>query len=264
MKHIWVTIAAATLATLFAGTAQAATLPGVGEFFGAAGFGSANGIVGPSPVGGSYVYITTTDGLDGVGQLAGAGGSNGTLLTTFDFAVGAGDTLEYYFNYITSDGEVFTDYAWTRLVDATTDAEVALLFTARTQPTGSIVPGTGLPLPSPGVTLDPASVEIVPGGPPWGEIGMWSGACYDAGCGFTGWVRSSFEIAAAGTYYLEFGVTNLLDRRYDSGLAIAGVRAGDVIIIPDNPGATVIPLPASAWMLGAALSGLLALRTRRG
>src|SRR3977135_3866264 len=87
--------------------------------------------------------------IDGVGVLpTGALGmeTNGSTLATSVFSASAGTALSFYFNYVTSDGAGFSDYAWAELFNSS-KTPVALLFTARTEPSGSIVPGTGLPNP---------------------------------------------------------------------------------------------------------------------
>ena len=89
-------------------------------------------------------------------------GSRGRLA----FTANSGDRLEYAFNYVTTDGGDYTDYAWARLLKSD-PSEAALLFTARTTPGGNTVPGFGLPLPDPGVTLAPASTSIISGDPAW-------------------------------------------------------------------------------------------------
>ena len=196
----------------------------------------ADGDVTAPPSGPTYAYVTTNGGEDGAGQLAGEGGTvgeptNGSLFTTSEFEVAAGEALDFWFNYVTSDGAGFADYAWAGLYTANLDP-VAILFTARTQEVGTIVPGFNLP----GVeaTLDPASVPIIGGteGPAWSPLGGSSGSCFDAGCGFTGWVSSSYEIADAGSYVLRFGVTNWNDQGFDSGMAFSGLTVGGVSLTP--------------------------------
>ncbi len=181
----------------------------------------ANGVVTLPPDGAtSYQFISTNNGQTGAGQLPGIGGTNGSSFSTSAFSVNAGATLKFNFNYVTSDGAGFSDYAWAQL-KTTSGSVVATLFTARTEPTGSIVPGAGLP----GVqaTLNPSSVPIIPGGPDWSPLGASSGNCFAAGCGYTGWIASTYDILAAGEYVLVFGVTNWSDTSYDSGLAFDGV-----------------------------------------
>ena len=104
----------------------------------------ANGVVTAPPGGGTYSYVSTADGVFGAGQLPGIGGTNGSSFTTSSFSAAAGDPLDFAFNYVTSDGAGFSDYGWARLLTSTGDL-VAVLFTARTQASGTIVPGTGLP-----------------------------------------------------------------------------------------------------------------------
>ena len=185
----------------------------------------ADGVITAPPSGSTYSYVTTAGGPGGAGQLPGEGGINGSDYTTSAFSAAAGDDLEFWFNYVTSDGSGFADYAWASLLTAGLDP-VAILFTARTQASGTIVPGFDLP----GVeaTLDPASVPIIDGGPAWSPLGGSSGGCYSAGCGYTGWVNSKYEIAEAGNYVLRFGVTNWGDSGFDSGMAFSGITVGGV------------------------------------
>jgi len=194
------------------GTAQAS------DCTGNCGTSGANGVVSLPPSGAdSYNWISTRLGQDGAGQIAGYGGTNGSSLVSDPFYAAAGSKVGFWFNYVTSDGAGFADYAWAQLRGAATTT----LFTARTKPSGTIVPGVDLP----GVTaiLAPAAVPIVPGAPNWAPLGPWSGRCYAAGCGYTGWVQSSYTIADSGTYRLAFGVTNWADKIWDSGLAFQGL-----------------------------------------
>ena len=118
----------------------------------------ADGVVTGSPTGSPYAYVTTEGGVDGAGQLPGEGGTNGTLYTTSEFSVAAGEDLEFWFNYVTSDGSGFADYAWAALLTSDLDP-VAILYTARTQPSGTIVPGLDLP----GVEPDASSMRPLAG-----------------------------------------------------------------------------------------------------
>jgi hypothetical protein len=183
----------------------------------------ADGVVTAPPGGTTYSYVSTNGGVTGAGQLPGEGGTNGSSYMTSVFSAAAGDDLNFWFNYVTSDGSGYADYAWAALLTSSLDP-VAILFTARTQPTGTIVPGQDLP----GVeaTLNPSSVPIIPGGPAWSALGDDSGDCYDDGCGYTGWINSTYDIAAAGNYILAFGVSNWSDQAYDSGMAFSGITVG--------------------------------------
>lgn len=202
-----------------------------------------DGVVTASPIGGTYQYITTNGGPNGAGQIAGVGGTNGSQYTTNTFSANAGDALQFYFNYVTSDGAGFADYTWAELQTAL-GAHVAYLFTARTQPSGNTSPGFGLP--SNDSTLNPATNAIFSGGPLWSPLGGDSGNCFDAGCGYTGWIQSNYVIGNAGQYQLAFGVTNWSDTIWDSGLAFDGVTIA---------GAPVDPVPGP--IVGAGLPGLL-------
>ena len=243
-----------------AGQASAALfdggLPAGWTAVGNAGTLGADGVVTLAPSGGSqYGYVSTANGVNGV-ALPGVGGSgtgtDGSTLRSVVFSAAAGDDLKFFFNYVTSDGSGYADYAWARLLDST-QAQVALLFTARTAPSGSIVPGFSMPAPT--ATLTPSSVPIIGGNSTWSALGVDSGSCYNgatAGCGYTGWVQSNYQIAAAGNYILEFGVTNWQDTAYDSGLAFDGITIGGVVI--GDPGNNV-PEPAMLALLGMGLAG---------
>jgi len=246
------------IACMLAFSPEASAIPAGWTINGNGGTLGPNGVVtaAPSPYGPDYNYITTNGGAIGTGGLSGVGGTNGSTLTSSLFSATAGAALEYNFNYVTSDGAGFADYAWARLLAADGITQVALLFTARTKPSGDIVPGFGLPATTPGVILSPASTAIIPGGPGWSPLGSSSGACYAAGCGYTGWINSSFSIPSAGNYYVQFGVTNWGDTAFNTGLAISGATIGGTTI--DD-----LPEPASLALFGIGLAGLLANRRRK-
>lgn len=245
---------------LFA-SAATAQLPAGWTCAGTCGSSAANGIVTLSPTGNSsYEYVTTYNGTLGVGALpTGALGSetNGSTLSTSTFSATAGTPLNFYFNYVTSDGSGYADYAWAELFNSS-NTPVSLLFTARTESSGSIIPGSGLPPPN--ATLTPSSVPIISGAPDWAPLGTSSGTCFASGCGYTGWVLSSYDIPATGNYYLEVGVTNWIDQAYQSGLALDGVTVGG---IPVGPGSSATPEPSSIFLLGSGLLGFAAFARRK-
>lgn len=203
---------------------------------------AANGDV-PLPPGSSvYQYVTTTGGAIGGGDLPAVFGSpgvqsmNGSTLITGKFTPTAKQMRKFNFDYATSDGSGYPDYAWAGLM-STDGGSNYLIFSTETEPAGNTVPGVTMPPLAPGTSLIPPTSQVMPGsgtqcgsgdcntpagGPVWTALGPYSGDCWAIGCGQTGWIQSRFSGEAAGTYQLEFGVSNTNDQLYDSGLALAG------------------------------------------
>ena len=213
------------------------------------GSSAADGDVSLSPSGdASYQYVSTAGGVAGAASLGVGGETSGSLYTTSLFNAKAGDVLNFYFNYVTSDGGgTFSDYGYSLLENAA-GQNVASLFTARTEPTGNTSPGQGLPSNS--ATLNPSSTAILAGsgtngGPVFSPLAESSGTCYDAGCGLTGWVDSTYKVAQDGVYQIAFGVTNVGDNAFQSALAFDGVTVNDV---PITSPVSDAPEP-STWML---------------
>src|SRR5450631_316973 len=61
---------------------------------------------------GAAQWISTNGGLTGVGSLGVGGETNGSTYTSNPFTAAANDILSYNFNYVTSDGSGYEDYAW--------------------------------------------------------------------------------------------------------------------------------------------------------
>ncbi len=223
------------------------------------GTDGADGSVTLSPTGNSaYEWVSTNGGTLGVGALpTGKLGSetDGSTLSTPVFSATAGSALQFYFNYVTADGGGYADYGWAELFTSG-NTPVALLFTARTTASGSVVPGTGMPTPL--ATLTPASIPIIGGAPTWSPLGSSSGTCYTGegpGCGYTGWIRSNYTIPTAGNYYLEIGVVNWIDEEVDTGLAMDGATINGVAI-PTNLSGVPAPPSLILTMLGLAALGV--------
>jgi hypothetical protein len=245
------------IASAFAiATVAAASSASAASCIGVCGNLGPDGVVTSPPAGGpGYGYVTTSGGIDGAGQTPLGGGVNGSEFRTDTFSAKAGDDLQFYFNYVTSDGAEFADYSFAELLTSTS-THVAWLFTARTTPSGDTSPGFGLETND--STLTPLTSPIIGGGPDWSPLGDDSGSCFDEGCGYTGWIRSDYTVADAGDYILRLGVTNALDHAYDSGLAYAGANIGGVVI-PTSSGAPEAATWAMMLMgffgLGAMLRG---------
>jgi hypothetical protein len=228
------------------------------------GTSSANGVVTTPPTDNTnYGWVSTDAGVKNVG-LTGLLGANGSVLQSNLFSANSGDDLEFYFNYVTSDGAGFSDYAWSRLLDESFK-EVAMLFSASTNIVSDIVAGNGLPTTE--AVLKTTTANIVNSGSNWEPLGADSGRCFLSTCGYTGWVQSNYSILETGNYYLEFGVTNWIDSFYDSGLAFDGIKVAGVTfdslkvaniattLTTDK--VTSVPEPTSLALFSLAFLGLI-------
>ncbi|MGM0672412.1 MAG: NF038132 family protein, partial [Pseudomonadota bacterium] len=86
-----------------------------------------------------------------------------------------------------------------------------------------------------------------------------SGTCWSGGCGYTGWINSSFSFLETGNYALQFGVVNWSDEAYQSGLAFDGatIEGQDI-----GGGPTEVPLPGTLALFVTGLTALVGIRRR--
>lgn len=248
----------------FAPSATAQTfsggLPADWVCFGNCDTTGADGVVGLAPGGGSQVgYVSTDFGFIGASPFALGDESTGSRLASSVFGAAAGDRLALQFNYVSSDGDEYADYAWARLVDAGSGATAAMLFSATTQPAGLLVPSANLPAVD--ATLTPATASIVNNSTVWSPLGSaddGAGSCWGAGCGSSGWVQSAFTFTSGGSYRLEFGVVNWSDSAYQSALAFDGA----FIAAGNNNVTAPVPEPQTWALMIAGLAALWFVRKR--
>lgn len=270
--HQIITIAALALAAQSALAADVAPPPLLSDWTctGACGASGADGDITLSPLGNPAYGWVSTSGSDAFGVSPLSLGdnktgveTNGSRWVSSTFSAQAGDRFDMRFNYLSTDGKGFDDYAWARLVDATTGQTAAWLFTARSNNsnTGNIVPGDVLDKN----TFDPRDVIVdydayeftskTTDDPiDWSHLGASNGTCWRdnaPGCGYTGWLHSQVSFAAGGTYRVELGVVNWGDTAFDSGLAFdfAGLSAP-------------VPEPGT-WLMAVLGLATLSLRRRR-
>ncbi len=228
---------------------------------GSCGVSGSDGIVPLAPLGGTqFGWISSVGGIT-IDPLGIPGTTNGSTLASSVFTATAGQVLSFRFNYITSDGGTYNDYAYVRLLGL---GGPQILFTARTEPGGNTVPGQGLPGLAPGVTLMPSATVVVAGPPVFGPLGASSDTCWDLGCGYTGWIRAAYTLAVAGDFRIDFGVVNFDDELYDSALAFDFMLGqGDTPETPEDNGGdegNTAPEPATLTLL---LSGLVLVGARK-
>jgi hypothetical protein len=201
------------------------------------------------------------------------GTNNGSKIVSGAFTGIEDNTLSLQFNYISTDGRGYDDYAWARLVNAGTNDTAAWLFTARSTNSarGNVVPGDVLnrqvdkdaPDELDAVLNNGDSIGFNVSSTVWQPLGGFSGYCWDDAntCGPSGWIQSEYTFTATGSYYLEFGVANWGDEVYDSALAFDfnGLNAAN---FPNAPLITAVPEPETYAMMLAGLA-LLGSRVRR-
>lgn len=248
---------------------------------GPAGIIYGDSTVNSSPTGNTqFGYLTTSGGISGASPLVlrneGRGTenqTNGSKIQSSVFNASSNDTLTLYFNYVSTDGRGYDDYAWARLVNAGTNNIAAWLFTARStnSANGNVVPGNvlnrqadnNLPDELDAVLNDGNTVGFDVASTDWSPLGASSGICWDDAntCGPTGWVKSDYSFVAAGSYFLEFGVINWGDEIFDTALAfdfdgLQQANFNGVTVVPP----VTVPLPGGFMLMSA---GLLTVISRR-
>ena len=245
---------------------------------GSAGLIGASSTVPLSPTGNTvFGYVTTADSqASGVTPLLlktdGKGNemaNNGAKVLSGSFAALAGQTLALQFNYVSTDGRGYDDYAWARLVHAGTDTTAAWLYTARSTRSarGNVVPGdvltrqqdNNLPDELDAVLNNGNSVGFNVSSTVWQPLGLFSGHCWDSAntCGPSGWIGSDYTFAQSGNFQLEIGVVNWGDQIFDSalafdyhGLAPSSFPGLSVMAAVPEPGQMAMMLSGLALMAG--------------
>lgn len=241
---------------------------------GSAGLIGATETVPLSPLGNSlFGYVSTAESsAHGVSPLLlksdGRGNemaNNGSKIVSGAFAAVAGQTLTLQFNYVSTDGRGYDDYAWARLLNAGTDTTAAWLYTARSTNSarGNVVPGdvldrqqdNDLPDALDALLNEGNSVSFNVASTHWQPLGFFSGYCWDSAntCGPSGWISSEYTFSRSGDFQLEVGVVNWGDEVFDSALAFdyRGLAQSDF------PGLAVMAAVPEPRQSGMVLGGLV-------
>jgi PEP-CTERM motif len=204
----------------------------------------------------TYGFVTT-NGSTATASLGKGDESNGSRVLSSSFSAVKDETLSFSFNYVTTDSKEFTDYGWARVINTADNSTAAWLFAARSSSqNSSVVPG-GL-IDSNYFSNNADGVKLTPAfnsekdGPVWAPLGGSSGTCFETKkeCGYSGWLDSSITFAKSGTYALEFGVTNVTDGFFNSGLAF---RFDNVDKMQLDSIASQAPEPSTFVLMGSAL-----------
>lgn len=270
----WLAATCTALSLSGAGAVELAPPAAGATCIGVCGSLAATGDIGLSPAGSAQYGYVATAGSDALGtspltldpnSRGGGTETNGSRWQSAAFSAQPGDALSVWFNFVSTDGKGYDDYAWARLVDAQDGQVVAWLFAAAAtnSSTGNVVPGDVLDR----ADFDPRErivgyrdwefVSKTADDPvDWAPLGFSNGACWKdnaPGCGYTGWMESRISFTQAVQVRLELGIVNWGDWAYDSGLAFD--YAGFSAAVPE-------PRPLALWLAGAG-AGLLLQRRRK-
>jgi len=214
--------------------------------------------------------------------------TNGSMVQSSSFSASANSHLTLYFNYVSTDGRGYEDYAWARLVSTATNDTAAWLYTARSgnapdnNGTSDYVPGKVLkdqvgfdsldnkdPNRQIAATLNDGQPVIgINGNTQWAPLGDSAGQCWDVGtsCGYTGWVKSDYVVNTDGDYYLEIGVSNWGDTAFQTALAFdfVGLQQPNFADIPVLENIAPVPEPETYGMMlmGLGFMGFVTLRRK--
>ena len=168
----------------------------------------------------TYQYVTTNGSAAVFGN-----GYTGSFVYSPLFPMSAGDTLHIYYEFVTSDPR---DAAWFALFDLQ----------------GNLITGSDIYYALPGIKTPDSG---------WFALGADSGACRGAssGCGslLGGSTVEEYSVQPE-WYYLQFGVNNVGDDSYNSGLAFVALL--DDAPIPTND----TPEPSTFLLVSSGLLGL--------
>ncbi len=236
-------LAALALAVVAGGPAQAVTCTGNCGYHD----GTRDGDIPPAPTSdGSYDWVSTYHGVDGAGSLGSfytARATNGSELLTNAFHATAGQEISFIYNFVSSDGTAYKDYAFVELINLDTGSATQIINMRYNGAGNTVIQGLGLP-PMMGTAGPP--LYMYPDAPDWSPLGGSSGSCWFTGCGYTGWNFTSYTIPTgkSGDYALRFGVANWNDKAFDTGLAFSALSLDGVAV-------GLAPEPASWAMLMA-------------
>lgn len=208
-----------------------------------------------------FGFIDTTGATD-ISMTGIDNATTGTVALSKLFTLASSRSVSVDLNFLSNDGEEFSDFAVVQLLDGRTSAVIATLYTANTTcAVCRAVPAIGGPGSiSDGVTLSSNEAYFdgrfsgLLGGIPYGPT-RW----FDGNGGSTGWVTASYDLEP-GTYQLAFIVGNVYDAGLESALAFDNIHTQGVLI--DGLEIAQVPEPGQYIALIGGMAVLLIARKR--